>query len=120
MRSSTISNLAIGLTALVAPTEAFWRMSCPGRVVRERADPIVNPGAVSGHLHTVSGGNGFGFSQDFAQARKSQCSSCTIKQDFSNYWTPQLYYQAKNGSFTPVPVVGDGSDTNGGMTVYYL
>lgn len=32
-------------------------MSCPGRIVTERIDPIVSPGAVSGHVHTVSGGN---------------------------------------------------------------
>jgi hypothetical protein len=39
----------------------------------------------------------------------------------SNYWTPQLYVKYKDGSgFAPVPVAGDGDDTNGGMTVYYL
>lgn len=120
MRPFTFPVLVIGFAALVAPSEAFWRMSCPSRIVRERADPIVNPGAVAGHLHTISGGNGFGFTMDFDQARASQCSSCTIKQDFSNYWTPQLFYHAADGTFTPVPVVGDGNDEHGGMTVYYL
>lgn len=38
----------------------------------------------------------------------------------SNYWTPQLYVKFKNGSFTPVPVMGDKDDVRGGMTVYYL
>ncbi|KAF2015096.1 WSC-domain-containing protein [Aaosphaeria arxii CBS 175.79] len=95
-------------------------MSCPGRLVRERIDPIVNPGAVSGHLHTISGGSGFGPSMTFEQARNSTCSSCQIKEDMSNYWTPQLYVKKKDGTFQPVPVVGDGKDANGGMTVYYL
>ncbi|KAF2795994.1 WSC-domain-containing protein [Melanomma pulvis-pyrius CBS 109.77] len=95
-------------------------MSCPGRVARERLDPVVNPGIVSGHVHTISGGAGFGPSMTFEQARASKCSSCEIKEDMSNYWTPQLYVHAKNGSFFPVPVAGDGQDTNGGMTVYYL
>jgi hypothetical protein len=38
----------------------------------------------------------------------------------SNYWTPQLYVRMKNGTFQPVPVMGDPLDVNGGMTVYYL
>lgn len=38
----------------------------------------------------------------------------------SNYWTPQLYVHKKDGTFFPVPVVGDGRDVNGGMAVYYL
>jgi hypothetical protein len=55
------------------------------------------------------------------KARASKCSSCPIKEDFSNYWTPKLYYQYENGTFQSVPTVGDNmGDQNGGMTVYYL
>ena len=117
-----INNLAfaLGLAGSIAPADAFFRMSCPGRLVRERLDPIVAPGRVSAHVHTISGGSGFGPSMTFQQARSSKCSSCEIKEDMSNYWTPQLYVKKKDGNITPVPVAGDGSDTNGGMTVYYL
>lgn len=38
----------------------------------------------------------------------------------SNYWTPELYVKYCNGSFAPVPILGDADDTNGGMTIYYL
>lgn len=38
----------------------------------------------------------------------------------SNYWTPQLYVKFKNGTFTPVPEIGDPEDATGGMTAYYL
>jgi hypothetical protein len=38
----------------------------------------------------------------------------------SNYWTPQLYVHKKDGTFSPVPVMGDARDVNGGMAVYYL
>jgi hypothetical protein len=56
----------------------------------------------------------------YDQARASKCSSCPVQDDFSNYWTPKLYYQYQNGSFQSVPTVGDSmSDQNGGMTVYY-
>lgn len=122
MHTSGISNFALGLLAasMAAPAEAFFRMSCPGRLVRERSDPIVNPGQIASHVHTISGGNGFGFSMTYEQARASQCSSCEIKEDMSNYWTPQLYVKKKNGKFEPVPVAGEKGSGNGGMTVYYL
>ena len=68
--------LALGLAA---SSDAFFRMSCPGRTVRERLDPIVNPGAVSGHVHTISGGAAFKASMTYADTRASKCSSCTIK-----------------------------------------
>ncbi len=121
MVHSTIPNaLALGLIAsLAAPTQAFWRMPCPSRLLQERADPIVSPDHVSAHVHTIAGGNGFGFTMNYTQARESPCSSCPIKQDLSNYWTPVLYYRAENGSFVSVPQVGDGNGTTGGMIVYY-
>lgn len=95
-------------------------MSCLERLARERLNPIVNPGAVSGHLHTSSGGAGFGATMDYAQARAAPCSSCEIKEDMSNDWTPQLFIPAQNGSFILGPVVGDGDGSHGGMTAYYL
>lgn len=121
MVQSIISNaLTLGLSALLtAPTSAFWRMPCPSRLLQERADPIVSPDHVSAHVHTIAGGNSFGFTMNYTQARKSLCSSCPVKQDLSNYWTPVLYYRAENGSFINVPQVGDGNDTTGGMIVYY-
>lgn len=112
--------LFLAVLGQTATVNAFFRMSCPGRIVRERLDPIVNPGSVSSHVHTISGGSGFSANMSYADARASKCSSCQIKEDMSNYWTPTLYVHLRNGSFTPVPVIGDPSDTNGGMTVYYL
>jgi hypothetical protein len=65
--------------ALAGYSDAFFRMSCPGRIVRDRIDPIVNPGKIAGHVHTISGGSGFKADMSFADARASKCSSCTIK-----------------------------------------
>jgi hypothetical protein len=121
MLLNNVKVAALGaLTLSVAPTAAFFRMPCPSRLVQERADPIVNPGVVGGHVHTISGGSAFAFSMSYEDARASECSSCPIKQDLSNYWTPKLYYHAKNGSFISVPQVGDGNGAAGGMIVYYL
>ena len=88
--------------------------------MQERIDPLIYPGKVGAHVHTVAGGSGFGFTMSYDQARAAPCSSCPITQDLSAYWTPKLYFQAQNGSFIGVPQAGDGSGTTGGMTVYYL
>ena len=82
-------------------------------MVVERADPIVNPLAPAGHLHTIMGGNGFGFDMNYDDTQRSTCSSCRVTKDFSNYWTATLFYKAKNGSFISVNQVGGG-------TIYYL
>ncbi|KAI7553806.1 WSC-domain-containing protein [Hortaea werneckii] len=121
MPAKQISFAALALTStLLAPTEAFWRMPCPGRLLLERIDPIVDPGEVSGHVHTVSGGSGFGFNTSFEQQRASACSSCPIKQDMSAYWTPKLYWMSEDGTqFEDVPQAGESEGVTGGMTVYY-
>ncbi|KAN0087269.1 protein of unknown function (DUF1996) domain containing protein [Elaphomyces granulatus] len=120
MLSNSVGAFVLLIACSVTPVSAFWRMPCPGRLVTERADPIVDPGQVSGHVHSIAGGSGFTFTMDYAQARSSKCSSCPIKQDLSNYWTPALYYHAQNGSFISVPQAGDSASGLGGMTVYYL
>lgn len=113
MLSRTMVTAAIGLlAALASPATAYWKVPCSSPLVVERADPIVTPGKPSGHVHTITGGNGFGFNMDFAQARASTCSTCRAKDDFSNYWVPSLYFKAQNGSFISV-------EQQGGMLVYY-
>lgn len=58
----TAMKLAFGaLVALGTPTSAFFRLPCKAPLFVQRADPIVNPGGLSGHSHTIMGGNGFGF-----------------------------------------------------------
>jgi hypothetical protein len=68
--------------ALAGSSDAFFRMSCPGRVVRDRIDPIVAPGKIAGHVHTISGGSGFKAEMTYADARASKCSSCEIKVSY--------------------------------------
>ncbi|KAJ7825954.1 hypothetical protein B0H13DRAFT_2214807, partial [Mycena leptocephala] len=80
-------------------------------ITTERIDPIVNPGKVSGHVHTIVGGSNFRVNTTTAFLRQSQCTSSPIKEDKSNYWAPTLYFQWSNGSFTSV---------NGSPVMYYL
>ncbi|KAL7904307.1 COOH terminal WSC domain-containing protein [Trichoderma velutinum] len=62
-------------------------------LVTTRADPIVNPGVPSGHVHNVLGGSNFGFSSTGEDLLKSNCSTALIKGDYSNYWYPVLYFR---------------------------
>ncbi|MCJ1306720.1 hypothetical protein MMC25_000363 [Agyrium rufum] len=106
------NTVAIGLLAsLVGSAEAYWRMPCGGTLFTGRLDPIVNPGVVSSHTHVVLGGNAFAPKMNYDDTQKSTCTSCGIQGDFSNYWVPNLWYKAQNGTVTSVP-------SNGG-TVYY-
>ncbi|KAF4272369.1 hypothetical protein CNMCM8812_008790 [Aspergillus fumigatus] len=91
---------------------AFFKVPCSTPLVIERADPIVQPGVASSHVHTIMGGSGFGFTMDYNMTQTSQCNSCSAVEDKSNYWVASLYYHAQNGSFIQVP-------QNGGALIYY-
>ncbi|KAK4966056.1 hypothetical protein LTR66_012068, partial [Elasticomyces elasticus] len=110
MRFSTFSGL-VSATALLGSADAFWRMSC-GVVQAGRIDPLISPGRIAGHAHKISGASDISTSSTYAQLVNSSCTTCEIGDDKSAYWTPQLYYHHKNGSFEAVP--------NGGHTIYYL
>lgn len=68
MRQNMVTGLALGL-AFATTASAFFRLPCKSSLVVERADPIVSPGKISGHVHTIMGGNGFGFQMDYASTQ---------------------------------------------------
>jgi hypothetical protein len=115
-------SIALLVAAIVArPAFATFVVQCTSRLTDDRLDPVVNPGEISDHVHVIAGGNGFDVTMDYDKARASACGSCNIAEDLSNYWTPKMYYQGENGSFTSVPINGDDSLGNmGGMAIYYL
>lgn len=47
--------LILSLSVFFYTAEAFWRMNC-AVVQTSRVDPIVNPGALSQHVHSIVGG----------------------------------------------------------------
>jgi hypothetical protein len=105
-------------------TAAMLRFSC-SRLVIERLDPLVNPGVIgTPHNHQIVGGNSFNASMEpvsYDPATESTCTSCTFSEDFSNYWTANLYFQARNGTFKRVPqMVNLGLEGNEGITIYYI
>ncbi|KAJ5737675.1 uncharacterized protein N7483_002800 [Penicillium malachiteum] len=94
-------------------TSAFWRLPCRGRTGLARLDPIIDPGQLSSHVHSVHGGGNFGMDSDMQILRESNCTSCGVLQDMSAYWTPALYFMHTNGTAQVVTEVG-------GMLAYYL
>ncbi|KAI1153634.1 hypothetical protein F4825DRAFT_461008 [Nemania diffusa] len=100
------------------------RFSC-SRLTIERLDPLVSPGMIqSPHTHQVGRGNSFQASMPpgaLDPVENSTCTSCTFSEDFSNYWTANLYVRARNGTLKRVPqMVNMGLKADGGITVYYI
>ncbi|KAK3314293.1 hypothetical protein B0H66DRAFT_577936 [Apodospora peruviana] len=105
------------------------RFGC-SQLVIDRIDPLVNPDtAPSPHLHQVIGGNAFNVSVPSADIGElATCTSCSYAEDMSNYWTANMYFKARNGSFKRVPQIpnrllfGDKftTETSGGFVVYYV
>ncbi|KAK0609675.1 hypothetical protein B0T17DRAFT_566202 [Bombardia bombarda] len=108
----------------------FLRFGCSQLVV-ERTDPLVNPGiAPTPHMHQVVGGNSFNITMDpmtIDPPATSQCTSCKLSEDFSNYWTASIYFRSpENGTFKRVPQMANGRlngtllEQDGGLTIYYM
>lgn len=119
---------AVALLAQNAAGQNMLRFACSQLVV-ERTDPIVNPGMTyTPHLHQIVGGNSFKpdmppESHDLVGG--STCTSCSYKEDLSNYWTAVMFFKAKNGTYKRVPQVGNGGPqgrllNKGGLDVYYI
>lgn len=83
-----------------------------GPLTSGRMDPIVDPGKAATHSHTIQGGSNFKLTMNNEDLMNSKCTSSLVNADKSNYWTPSLYFEAKNGSFISVPMYY--------MNVYYF
>lgn len=103
----------ICMLMLIPFSNSFWRLPCAKPITLARLDPIINYGLISPHIHTIMGASGFNSRSDPTTIRKSVCSTCSVKEDNSNYWIASLFYQHVNGTLESVTQTG-------GMLVYYL
>lgn len=111
---------------LVGSVQAGLRFPCSTLTV-QRLDPVVEPGnAPSAHVHHIVGGNAFNASMSGDVGERATCTTCQMSEDFSNYWTAQLYFKhPTNGSYKRVPTIpvqpllGGSNGATGGLTVYY-
>ncbi|OTA65053.1 hypothetical protein K449DRAFT_411067 [Hypoxylon sp. EC38] len=105
-------------------TAAMMRFQC-SRLVVDRIDPLVSPGLIrSPHIHQVVGGNSFNATMEpvaYDLPSESTCTTCSFSEDFSNYWTANLYFRARNGTYKRVKqMVNLGLQGEEGMTIYYI
>lgn len=111
---------------LVGFVQAGLRFPCSTLTV-QRLDPVVEPGnRPSAHVHHIVGGNAFNATMTGDVGERATCTTCQMAEDFSNYWTAQLYFKhPTNGSYHRVPAVpvqpllGGSNGAQGGLTVYY-
>ncbi|KAF9741309.1 hypothetical protein PMIN03_003467 [Paraphaeosphaeria minitans] len=121
-----MKSISAAALALIAPVQAGLRFPCSTLTV-QRLDPVVQPGSnPSAHVHHIVGGNSFNASMTGDVGARATCTTCQMAEDFSNYWTAQLYFKhPTNGSYKRVPVVpvqpllGGSNGASGGLTVYY-
>ncbi|EON62954.1 hypothetical protein W97_02180 [Coniosporium apollinis CBS 100218] len=111
--NNILSRAAVAALTLSNVATAFWRMPCHGRTGLARIDPLVDTGEISDHAHSIHGGSNFGFTASYDDLMASDCTSCSVKEDKSAYWTPSLHFMYANGTTVVVPQVG-------GMLSYYL
>lgn len=89
---------------LAQRVSAFWILSHSTLTI-DRLDPIIEPGKVSSHVHTVIGASAFGPTVSTESLQASNCTTSPVQDDLSSYWAPQLYHQnPENGTFTLVPI----------------
>jgi len=77
-----------------------WTVDCTV-LTTQRMDPIVFPNEEpAGHVHTIVGGSKFDQSALYDDLQQSQCTTCNVAKDKSNYWVPQLYVKKqRDGKF---------------------
>ncbi|KAK1758748.1 hypothetical protein QBC47DRAFT_356675 [Echria macrotheca] len=115
---------AAALAAQLGAAQELMRFGC-SQLSIDRIDPLVSPGSLPApHMHQIIGGNSFNVTMtpdSHDPPTQSTCTSCTYSEDFSNYWTANVYFKARNGSYKRVPQMTNlGLKVQGGMTVYYI
>ncbi|KAK8054566.1 hypothetical protein PG994_009633 [Apiospora phragmitis] len=116
MQLSTLSTIALLARAIQAA--AVLRFGC-SQIIVERLDPLVNPGDnPSPHVHQVVGG---ALIPESDVSEMANCTTCTFSEDLSNYWTANMYFKARNGTYKRVGQIPNRflNGETGGMTVYY-
>ncbi|EME45202.1 hypothetical protein DOTSEDRAFT_128201 [Dothistroma septosporum NZE10] len=81
--------------------------------VVERADPITDPGQLSGHVHQIFGAVNFAPELDYDSLQQSTCTTISsasgdgVFHDKSSYWHPSLFAESSNATgYVRVPTNG--------------
>lgn len=59
-------------------------------------------------MHQIVGGNSFNATMTTEDVSAgADCTTCAFSEDLSNYWTANMYFKARNGTFKRVPQKGN-------------
>lgn len=106
---SLTASALLGLSSLgYAQIAGEFTIACSPLTI-QRADPIVDPGMMSSHVHVVAGGTAFEQEMGIENGKNSKATTCDKDIDKSNYWIPQLYHQTPDGKFEMVESQGNVS-----------
>ncbi|ODN76938.1 hypothetical protein, variant [Cryptococcus amylolentus CBS 6039] len=102
--STPLYALAAAIMSGVALGAAdHWILTHAQTIALARMDPIVNPSAISTHVHNIVGASNFDITlNSVSDQLNAACSSTIVNADISNYWAPQLYYHHQNVTFSPI------------------
>ncbi|OWZ53271.1 WSC domain-containing protein [Cryptococcus neoformans 125.91] len=102
-RTSLYALAALAMSGVSLGAPDHWILTHAQTLLLGRVDPIVNPGAISSHVHNVVGASNFNWNPNTpSEQLDAACSSVIVADDKSNYWAPELYYQHANGTFSPI------------------
>lgn len=110
-----IMTLAASAAMLSTVFAAQFVMYTPGGddTAVERADPIISPDALSGHVHQIFGASAFASELSYDALQGSGCTTVGDASgdgngaDKSSYWHPALYMEAANGTgYVRIPTSG--------------
>ncbi|BEI93079.1 uncharacterized protein CcaverHIS019_0507070 [Cutaneotrichosporon cavernicola] len=98
----TALGLAGSATAQALPDHTIITAISP--IMMGRLDPIIDPGKIGSHVHTVMGASNFRSELSNPQEMlNAECTTAVVTADKSNYWTPTVYYMHDNGTFEAMP-----------------
>lgn len=88
-----------------------WTVTHSAPFLTTRLDPILAPGAVSTHVHSIVGSSSFAPVYSYDNSVAGQCTTGDVSVDLSSYWVPSMYQHNSSG-FTLVPLIA--------VNTYYL
>ncbi|OCF44434.1 hypothetical protein I317_01694 [Kwoniella heveanensis CBS 569] len=77
--------------------DPFFVVQHGASIITSRLDPIISPGGVSAHVHSIVGTSSFRPDYTYENSCAGRCTSANVDVDKSSYWTPQLYRKKDSG-----------------------
>ncbi|WVQ64088.1 uncharacterized protein L199_002247 [Kwoniella botswanensis] len=95
----SLAVLALFTNQVNAWTDPFFVIQHGPDIITSRIDPVISPGGISSHVHSIVGSSSFKPTYTYENSIAGKCTTANIAIDHSNYWIPQLYRKRDDGKF---------------------